>query len=296
MRITLSGNLGSGKSTVGRKLGAALGIPYKSTGQMFREIGQIRNLDALKTNLAAEDNVDIDHQVDEQTKRMDATVPDFILDSRMAWHFVRDAVRVFLSVSRETAATRIMGDTSRDSERYHSLAEAMTALDSRRASETLRYKRLYHVDIERDDNYDLHIVTDDADPDDVVKLIAAFVERRATQKYWMPKTRLVPLVAVSQVAAASVAGLNFGDANSLSLKVRDNFGFYDRDAATLLAFLRHESALVPYAREADAGDPLAEAIRRLKLADLRAWESAAGVRFAFATRLAAVLVPPDLAS
>ena len=40
-------------------------------------------------------------------------MPDFIMDSRMAWHFVHGALRVFLSVSRETAARRIMADAAR---------------------------------------------------------------------------------------------------------------------------------------------------------------------------------------
>ena len=71
MRITLSGDLGSGKSTVGRRLAERLNLPHYSAGSLFREIGQISNLDALQTNLAAEDNVKIDEAVDNRTRELD---------------------------------------------------------------------------------------------------------------------------------------------------------------------------------------------------------------------------------
>src|SRR3977135_671663 len=118
IRITLSGDLGSGKSSVGRQLAEALHIPYFSAGALFREIGRIDNLDALKTNPAAENNTAIDFAVDKRTGEIDRTVPSFVIDSRMAWHFVRNAIKVFLSVSRDTAAHRIMGDGARASESY----------------------------------------------------------------------------------------------------------------------------------------------------------------------------------
>lgn len=283
MRITLSGNLGSGKSTVGRKLGERLGIPYMSTGQMFRDLGRIRNLDALKTNLAAENNTELDKLVDDRTKEIDATMPDFIMDSRMAWHFVHGALRVFLSVSRETAARRIMADTTRSGERYGSLAEAIQSLDTRRASETLRYSRLYQVDIEREDNYDLHIITDDADADDVAALIARCAKERPPQRYWMPRTRLVPMVPHADTAAGNVA--------ALPVRLEDNFGFYFGAAGLLVDILRREGAMVPYDKDARAtsGVLTAMAIKELSAGDFHAWEKAAGVNLAFSAKLAAAM-------
>ena len=146
MRITLSGDLGSGKSSVGRRLSELLGIRYVSAGELFREIGQISNMDALATNLAAETNTDIDAKVDARTQQLDRDVPDFIIDSRMAWHFVTDAVRVFLSVRPETAAERIAADQTRKGERYADTQSALEMLRNRRQSELKRYRRLYDVE------------------------------------------------------------------------------------------------------------------------------------------------------
>src|SRR5579863_667739 len=108
MRVTLNGTLGSGKSTVGRGLARRLGVRYISTGQIFRELGHISNLDALQTNLEAETNRALDDAVDDKVRELNKATSDFVIDSRMAWHFVDHALRVFLTVTPETAARRIM--------------------------------------------------------------------------------------------------------------------------------------------------------------------------------------------
>lgn len=287
MRITFNGSLGSGKSTVGRKLAEILKIPFISTGQMFREIGRIQNLDALNTNLAAESNTQIDAQVDGRIQEIDRTVDDFIMDSRMAWHFVHGALNVFLSADAETAAARIVGDTTRATERYASMDEAMASLDSRRASEVSRYSRLYGVDIEAEENFDLYVITDDAAADDIVALILAFLEKKLPQKFWIPKTRVVPMAPLGDAARLAPARpMTFADDGALPLTIEANFGFHAGDAACLLAFMGHESRFLPYRAEAKASSPLrSRAEKTLKLADLKAWEAATGVTLAFARRL-----------
>src|SRR5438034_10136919 len=165
MRITLSGDLGSGKSSVGRRLAEKLGLPHYSAGTLFREIGQISNLDALQTSLAAENNVGIDFAVDERTRELDRRIENFIIDSRMAWHFVSRATRVYLSVSPEPAANRITSDRTRSTESYESLPVALASLEKRRESEIRRYKSLYSFDLTDPANYDHVVITDDADID-----------------------------------------------------------------------------------------------------------------------------------
>jgi CMP/dCMP kinase len=171
MRVTLSGTLGSGKSTVGRELARRLNIPYISAGQLFRELGQISSLDALQTNLEAETNRALDDAVDNKVRELNKTVPDFVIDSRMAWHFVDHALKVFLSVTPEVAARRVMQDKTRLTEKYASYEAALDGLRARRESELKRYKRLYDVDIEEASNYDMSIRTDDVEPPEVVDLI-----------------------------------------------------------------------------------------------------------------------------
>jgi cytidylate kinase len=285
MRITLSGDLGSGKSSVGRRLSELLGIRYVSAGELFREIGQISNMDALATNLAAETNTDIDAKVDARTQQLDRDEPDFIIDSRMAWHFVTNAVRVFLSVRPETAAERIAADQTRKGERYADTQSALEMLRNRRQSELKRYRRLYDVNIEDETNYDLWIITDDAGVDDVCEIIQLFALLKTPHRRWIPKTHIVPMVRLPQAAAprSPTAG---DDASALPLVIARNYGLFLDDPQALASALRHERLLVPYRPEAPAllgasGDPLETAKQRVSAGSLSDWEKAFGVEFAF---------------
>ena len=274
MRITLSGDLGSGKSSVGRRLAEILGVPHYSAGSLFREIGRISNLDALRTNLAAENNVEIDNAVDSRTRDLDRTVPSFVIDARMAWHFVTGATKVYLSVSPLTAAERIMADGARGSETYASVAAAVAALAERRASETKRYRRLYGGDITDAGNYDLFIITDDAAIEDIADVIVAAAKGKLPGKYWLPRTRVVPMIAPPDGASGDAAG-------PLPLMIADNFGFHDGDAAALVASLASGLPLVRYEPVAGSTDLMVRAKRTVKPGMLDAWRKATGVDFAF---------------
>ena len=274
MRITLSGTLGSGKSTVGKELARWLNIPYISTGHMFRELGQISSLDALQTNLEAETNRTLDDAVDNKVRELNKTKPDFVIDSRMAWHFVDDALRVFLSVTPETAAHRVMQDNTRSTEQYASFDAALDGLRARRDSEIKRYKRLYNVDIEDPSNYEMFIITDDAEVPDVADLILRRLHGETQEKTWIPKTRLVPMIPPA-VPSDVPPRVSLTDDFRIPLHVVDNFGFYFGEARDLARALRYELALVPYEHRA------AKAADVPKPNELSAWERLTGVRLQF---------------
>jgi predicted cytidylate kinase len=292
MRIALNGDLGSGKSTIGKRLAAELSVPFISTGALFREIGMISNMDALRTNLAAENNAQIDFAVDEKIRELDRTTQDFVIDSRMAWHFVRDATKVFLSTSPQTASQRIMSDASRDSETYASHAEALHALRDRRQSERKRYKKLYGVDIEDIDNYDLVIITDGADVADVVRVILSFAERRADQKFWIPKARLVPMIAASEAAGATSSRRRSGDPFFLRICVKQNFGFFFGRADELVCAFAYSGGLVPFIDEGRPASLSAErnlvefAQGKISRHEIAAWEKLGNVTLDFAAYVA----------
>ena len=285
MRVTLNGTLGSGKSTVGRELARRLGVRYISTGQIFREIGHISNLDALQTNLEAESNSALDEAVDNKVRDLNRTESDFVIDSRMAWHFVDHALHVFLSVSPEVAARRVIEDRTRLNEQYSSLASAMDALRARRNSELKRYQRLYSADIEDPAQYALWVITDDAQVDDVVEVILRRLENRSIDKMWIPKSRLVPMAAVGpELWPARVSSDLL-----LELCVAENFGFFFGQPAAMAAALSYELNLVSYEHHVPpmlvAHDVLAFARSVLKPECLREWEARAGVKLAFVDRL-----------
>jgi predicted cytidylate kinase len=291
MRITLSGDLGSGKSTIGTRLSKQLGIPYISTGRIFREIGRISNMDALQVNLAAEDNSDIDFAVDRKIKEIDQSTRHFIIDSRLAWHFVHDAMKVYLSVSPETAAARVMADRSRTTETYSDPDTAMRALKRRRESESKRYGLLYGVDIDALENYDLVIITDDANVDDIVALLGHIAGLGTRHKFWIPKTRVVPMIPLpSERRAASSIRFELNDSFLLRLCVDRNFGFCFENANDLASAFHYSEKLIPYVNEPPPALPESEDIfdmarTRLNRNDLHQWEKLGGVCLSFANYL-----------
>ena len=184
LKITLSGALGSGKSTVGKLLAKQLDIPFFSTGMFFRDFAKVRDMDALQANLDAEDNREIDDYVDGRILQLDAELPAFILDSRMAWHFVKQPTRFYLNADPKLAAQRVWQDGSRDTESYGSLEEAVEKIAERAASERRRYTQLYHVDIGDLSNYQHQIDTTGASPQQVAELMIECLELGDQRTRW----------------------------------------------------------------------------------------------------------------
>ena len=76
--ITLSGQLGSGKSTVGKLLAKKLGYTFYSTGNAQRKIAAERGLTTLELNKLSMTDSSIDEQIDSvfKEKGIDVLVID----------------------------------------------------------------------------------------------------------------------------------------------------------------------------------------------------------------------------
>ncbi|HEY4856380.1 MAG TPA: cytidylate kinase family protein, partial [Xanthobacteraceae bacterium] len=144
-RITIAGDIGSGKSTVAKKLAHWLGVESLSTGGIQRQIAQQRRLSVLELNKLAEEDPSIDREIDGYLMRL----PDgeLVVESRMAWHFVPNTLKLYLYISDGAAARRIIG-AQRIDEDYGTIANAAQPIMARRRSEILRFKKYYNVDID----------------------------------------------------------------------------------------------------------------------------------------------------
>ena len=94
-----------------------------------------------------------------------------LIDSRMAWHFVRDTFRVYLSTEVAVSAARILG-AGRAEEQFASVEEAEEKIRQRRDSEKKRYMELYGVNNKDPFNYDLVLDTTYATPAEIAACIA----------------------------------------------------------------------------------------------------------------------------
>jgi predicted cytidylate kinase len=159
--IAISGDLGSGKSSVAKGLAELLGLQILSTGELQRSIARRRKLSLLELNQIAEQDTAIDRQVDDELRDLAAEGRPVIVDSRMAWWFIPDAVSVHLVVSPKVGAQRVLQRQNASEgavERYASASDALNGLSKRAESERARFRALYEVDIARLRNY--HVVVD----------------------------------------------------------------------------------------------------------------------------------------
>jgi cytidylate kinase len=174
--IVVSGDLGSGKSTVSVALAARLGLRRISVGDLYREMAQSRGMSALQLNLHAELDDAVDGYVDElQSEVARSDDEQLVVDGRLAWFFFTKAFKVHLITDPAVAAQRVLLRPSDDVEAYSSLAEARERLGTRSESERARFLTRYGVDKNRLRNYDMVCDTTRVSPDQIVdRIVAAF--------------------------------------------------------------------------------------------------------------------------
>ena len=182
-KISLAGDLGSGKSTVSAILVDKLGAEYYSTGAIVRSIAEKRGMSVVELNEYMETHPEIDHEIDDGLVALGSLDKCLIIDSRMAWHFTKGTFKVYLSTDIETSALRIMG-ANRRGEHAATLEETVADTRRRVESEKKRYLEQYGVHIKDLSNYSLVIDTTYATPAEIADAICAtFFEWQSDHSY-----------------------------------------------------------------------------------------------------------------
>lgn len=182
-KISLAGDLGSGKSTVSAILKERLGAQTYSTGALVRDIATRRGMTVGELNTYMETHPEIDHEIDDGLKALSRDPRRLIIDSRMAWHFTEGTFKIYLSTDLKTSASRILG-AGRTEEQAASLSDMMASIYARRKSEEKRYLEQYGVNIKDLTNYDLVVDTTYATPEAIAEVIIdAFTQWQADRSY-----------------------------------------------------------------------------------------------------------------
>jgi cytidylate kinase len=168
--ISITGDLGSGKSTVSDLLCKRLGYDYIYTGKIQREIAKRYNMTTTELNKYSETHPEIDGEIDSTFKSLNNS-SDLIVDSRLAWFFIPDSFKVFLKTNLIISANRISGDNQRENEKYSSKEEAKNNIIARKTSENKRYMELYGANCYDLSNFNLIIDTSFITPDKVADVI-----------------------------------------------------------------------------------------------------------------------------
>jgi cytidylate kinase len=171
-RITITGDPGSGKTTFARNVAERTGFKLITTGNMFRALAKKKGITVADLNELAETQKEIDREVDDYIRSLNNEPENLVLDSRMAWHFIHNALKVRLTIDQEVAVERIYNDKERArswDDHFPDLETAMKEIQRRKDSEVNRYRSLYGVDIGDDNNFDLVINTSHKSQEDVLE-------------------------------------------------------------------------------------------------------------------------------
>ncbi len=208
-KISLAGDLGSGKSTVAKLLLDRLGMEYYSTGTICREVAARHGMTVVEMNQYMETHPELDREIDDGLVALSDKDAPLLIDSRMAWHFVRGTFRVYLTTELEVSAARIFA-AGRSEEHFETVAETAANIRLRRESEKKRYCDLYGVNNKDLFHYDLVLDTTYASPAEIATCLcdafAAWKKNRDTRACYLSPLRLYyPAKAADMERAAALA-------------------------------------------------------------------------------------------
>lgn len=165
MIIAISGVPGSGKTSVARLLAEHFTWPKYSIGSLRAKMAAERGITLDELNALGEKESFTDQEVDDYQKHLGETEDDFVIEGRLAWHFIPQAFKVLLTCDPHEAARRIFvarpdPSQERDDEpMYASQEETERVMLDRMASDARRYQKYYGVDYQDPSHYDLVIDT-----------------------------------------------------------------------------------------------------------------------------------------
>jgi cytidylate kinase len=152
--LTVSGLIGSGKTSVCRELSKRTGWRVESAGTILRRMAEERGVSVMALNEIAKTDSSIDKLIDDHLISLRESPESLIVDSRLAWHFIPNAYKIHLVVDTAIAADRVFR-AQRIDESYATPAAAYAANAQRQHIENVRFQQYYQIDCEDWRNYDL---------------------------------------------------------------------------------------------------------------------------------------------
>lgn len=177
MKITITGDLYSGKSCAGKAISEKFDYTYYSVGVLQRKLAVEKGMSITDYNTYVFNNK-LDKEIDDKTIEIGKEKDNFIFDARLAWNFIPDSFKIYLKVDIDIAVDRSMTSERGKSENYSSRSDAKDHISKRRELEVSRFRSLYNVDIEEEKNYDLVIDTSCITAEEVIEKISSVIRDR----------------------------------------------------------------------------------------------------------------------
>jgi len=201
-KIAISGELGSGKSSLSKLLCEKINFKVLSVGTIQRKLAEKHGMSTVEFNTYMETHPEIDIECDNKVIEYGLSDANLILDSRMAWHFVPHAFKIHLLVNIHIAADRIFNDNVRKNEQNSDIEHTVQNIISRKASEVKRFKEQYNANIDDLQNYDIVVDSSHILPEDLAAFILERFENWKLHKnfnrMWLSPKNLFPLQGIRE--------------------------------------------------------------------------------------------------
>ena len=135
----------------------------------MRKLAKEKNMTLETLQKIAENNKKLDKQLDQKQKNLE-NQDNYVMDSRLGYHFIPNSYKILLITDAKTAAKRIH---KRDhlTESYKDLEHAEKSIKKRMKSEKKRYKKHYKINYPDKKDFDLIINTTKKTAKQVVNII-----------------------------------------------------------------------------------------------------------------------------
>ncbi len=176
--IRVSGNLGSGKTTLCLRLADFLGYKNYYTGDIFRELAKEKGLSIEEFYKNMSSNPDLEKEIDNRQIKLMMEEDNLVVQGRLApFQPCNSAVKklnVFIKVSPEEGARRQL----KRRENYGRTFEEMLSLSQERAKEEMhRYQLLYGIENYLDESkFDIVLDTTNLSKEESFKALLRLIE------------------------------------------------------------------------------------------------------------------------
>jgi cytidylate kinase len=170
MIITLSGQPGSGKTSVAREIAERCGFVIISAGEQFRKLAVEQGMSLEEYGRLAESDKTIDLAIDQRQKELSTKYPDVLVEGRLAGWTIDADLKIWLKTPLRVRAERI---AKREDIPVH---RAYDETEARQKCEIMRYKNFYDIDLTDLTCYDLVIDTNKWDAKGVANIIFRALE------------------------------------------------------------------------------------------------------------------------
>ena len=286
--IVMSGDIGSGKSSVATALKQMTGFDIIGTGTIQRAIAKRRGVTTLELNKISQTDRSIDDEIDSYVVETGKTEDNLILDSRLAWHFIPTAFKVFLSVDPVVGAERVF-NASRNDENNPSLEVTLENNLKRQAIEDQRFHKLYNVNFRKYGNYDLIIDTSFTSPESIARKIKdcfeAWLSHNSYSSLWVTPRKLLPTQSQNELTG-KLSNDGIQEDQPIAVFVCNGF-IYIRDGhQRTIAAHKAGCDLIPAkilteepTDELSAGLSAAKLANEVSLSMLHDWEETLGIKY-----------------